>query len=260
MAADHPTPRAWLETDLPAWFADLGPALPEHRFVTRDEAVALLPELHDLLTVDGTPRKAAAKYLAAWFGGLLARTVGYGVLTTGAAFLPDAGQLRWRVHPGGWADVLELGDAVALVPEGHSWSGQPGAETTVDGEARAVRAVVEVVRPLVEELRRLAGLGLPGLWAEVGDGFGGPLAYQSELPATPERIAALDSLADTPETPWKVRSRLWIAGEGICVQQKGGCCLAYTEPDSEKCSNCALRDTSSCEEDQVAWHLEQLTH
>jgi hypothetical protein len=253
------TPRAWLDSELAAWFADLGPALPEHRYVSRDEAVALLPQLHELLTEDGTPRKAAAKYLAAWFGGLAARTVGYGVLATGAAFLADAEQLRWRVHPGGWADVLELGDAVALVPPRHRWSGLPGTETTAGGHARAVHAVVEVVRPLVEELRSLAGLGLPGLWAEVGDGFGGPLAYQAELPATPERIAALDALTDTPNTPWKTRSRLWIARDDICVQQKGGCCLAYTGPEAEKCSNCALRDAESCEADQVAWHLEQLT-
>lgn len=257
MAVDHPTPQAWLETALPAWFAGLGPALPEHRFVTRDEAVALLPELHALLTVDATPRKAAAKYLAAWFGGLAARTVAYGILATGAAFVADAGQLRWRVHPEGWAEVLDLGDAAALVPEGHPWSGLPGTETTSDGAARAVHAVVEVARPLVEALRPLSGLGLPGLWAEVADGFGGPLAYQCEIAPTPERLAVLDSLADTPGTPWRTRSRLWIADGSVCVQQKGGCCLAYTEPAAEKCSNCSLRDAASCEADQVAWHLEQ---
>lgn len=253
------TPRAWLDTELAAWFADLGPALPGHRFVSRDEAVALLPELHALRTDEGTPRKAAAKYLSAWFGGLAARTVGYGVLATGAAFVADPGQLRWRVHPGGWADVLDLGDAVALVPHGHPWSGQPGTETTADGHVRAVHAVVEAVRPLVEALRQLSGLGLPGLWAEVGDGFGGPLAYQSTVAVTAERVALLDALAATPGTPWKARSRLWIARDGICVQQKGGCCLAYTEPEADKCSNCALRDADSCEADQVAWHLEQIT-
>lgn len=252
------TPSAWLDTELAAWFADLGPALPDHRFVTRDEAVALLPELHALLTSGGTPRKAAAKYLAAWFGGLATRTVGYGVLATGAAFVADPAQLRWRVHPGGWADVLELGDAVALVPEGHSWSGLPGTETTADGHARAVHAVVETVRPLVEALRPLSGLGLHGLWVEVGDGFGGPLAYQASTAVTPERLAMLDALAATPGTPWKVRSKLWIARESICVQQKGGCCLAYTTPETEKCSNCALRDPESCEADQVAWHFEQV--
>jgi ferric iron reductase protein FhuF len=259
VATDHPTPRAWLETALPAWFADLGPALPEHRFVTRDEAVALLPELHALLTAGTTPRKAAAKYLAAWFGGLVTGTVGYGLLATGAAFVADPERLRWRVHPGGWADVLELGEAVALVPEGHAWSGLPGTETVDDARERAVLAVVEAVRPLVEALRPLSGLGFPGLWAEVGDGFGSPLAYQSTVAATPERIAVLDALADTPGTPWRRRSRLWIASDGICVQQKGGCCLAYTEPETDKCSNCALREPASCEADQVAWHLEQLT-
>jgi hypothetical protein len=222
--------------------------------------VDLLPELHALLTVDSTPRKAAAKYLAAWFGGLVSSVVGYGVLATGAAFVADPEQLRWRVNPGGWAEVLDLGDVEAVVPEGHAWSGLPGTETAVDGHARAVLAVVDAVRPLVETLRPLSGLGLPGLWAEVADGFGSPLAYQSKVAATPERIAVLDALADTPGTPWRRRSRLWIARDGICVQQKGGCCLAYTEPETDKCSNCALRDPASCEADQVAWHLEQVTH
>jgi hypothetical protein len=258
------TPRAWRETHLTAWFEELGPALPEHRTVTRDEAVALLPELHELLSGQGTPRKAAAKYLAAWFGGLVARTVAYGVLAAGGAgFVADPERLRWRVHPGGWADVLDLGDALTLVPEGHAWSGQPGTETTCDVQGRAVLAVVEAVRPIVEALRPLSGLGLPGLWAEVGDGFGGPLAYQAAIAPTPERLAVLDALSATPGTPWKARSTLWLAASErgpVCVQQKGGCCLAYTAPESEKCSNCALRDAGSCEADQVAWHVEQQTH
>jgi hypothetical protein len=246
--------------------------------VSVDEAVAILPELHATVVARGTPSKAAAKYLAAWFGGLVARTVGYAAIGSGAGFLADAGELRWRVHPGGWADGLDLGHAVALVGPDHPWSGRPGTETVREPTARAALAVADAVRPLVEALRPLSGLGLPGLWAEVGDGFGEPLAHQWELAVTEERLTVLRGLAAAPGTPWRTRPALWAApGEHgtVCVVRKGGCCRAFTEPEPEApddelralverfpeeagapryCSSCALRDAGSCEAQQIWWH------
>ncbi len=260
MILPAPTPREWLDTHLTAWFAELGPARPEHRHVSLEEAVALMPELHAIVAAEGTPPKAAAKYLAAWFGGLATRTVGYVALAADAGFVVDPAALRWRVHPEGWAEVIDLGDPVALVRDGHPWAGLPGTEIAEDPLAPAAVAVAEAMRPLVEALRPLSGLGLPGLWAEVGDGFGGPLAYQAQLEVTQARMDVLRRIAATPGTPWKARSTLWAAPSGngtVCVQQKGGCCLAYTVPDGEYCSNCSLRDPESCEADQVAWHDEQ---
>ncbi len=113
-------------------------------------------------------------------------------------------------------------------------------------------ALAEAVRPLLHTLRGLSGLGLPGLWAEVGDGFGGVLAYQSALPVTPERIATLRALSAAGGAPWKARLSLWQVGP-VCVMRKGGCCRAYTEPAAPPyCSDCSLRDPESCEAEQLA--------
>ncbi len=275
------TPRAWLDSHYAAWFEYHDPAV-EHRRASLDDLLGGgLRELHERLTAEGTPRKAAAKYLADWFGGLVARSIGFASVAAGAGLLADRDALRWHIHPDGWAARVELGDPVALVAPGHPWSGRPGTET-VAGEAerhaRTVAALADALRPLVEALRPLSGLGLPGLWAEVGDGFGGVLAYQSSLPVRPEGIATLRALATAGTAPWKAHPSLWPVDTErgpVCVMHKGGCCLAYTEPapdeepDDEEsrlfrerfgddgapryCSHCSLRDAESCEAQQI-WY------
>jgi hypothetical protein len=183
LAAD--TPRDWLDTHLHAWFAYFDPAVEHQELTVADLVDGGLADLHGRLVDAGTPGKAAAKYLAAWYGGLLARSVGYAAVAAEATLLVDRDGLRWHAHPAAWAARLELGAPAALVAPGHPWAEE--AEVVADGRernARAVAALAAAVRPLLDELRSLAGLGLPGLWAEVGDGFGGVLAYQSALPVT----------------------------------------------------------------------------
>jgi hypothetical protein len=275
IAAD--SPRDWLDTQLAAWFVYYEPDV-EHRIVDLGELTGgMLAELHERVTRERAPRKAAAKYLTAWFGGVIARALGFAAVGTGACFEPGDG-VRWHVHPGGWAARLELGDALALVPEGHAWSGLPGTETVAseaERHARAVAALVAVARPLLDTLRPLSGLGSPGLWAEVGDGFGEALAFQSTLPVSADSLAVVRGLADAAGAPWKTQPELWpVPGDErtVCVMQKGGCCLAYTEPAADApedeetrllrehvgenggpryCSNCSLRPAESCEAHQV---------
>ena len=247
------TKRAWLDTHFAAWFAYFDPAV-EHRVLSVADLVdGGLAALHGQLTAAGTPAKAAAKYLAAWYGGLVARSVGYAAVAADASLLVEPDGLRWHAHPDAWAAKVELGEPGALVPGGHPWADE--AAVVADECARHERAVValtEAVRPLVESLRELGGLGLPGLWAEVGDGFGGVLAYQSALPVTPQRIGTLRGLSGAERAPWKARLELWQVGTS-CVMRKGGCCRAYTEPSAPGyCSDCPLRDLASCEAEQLA--------
>ena len=254
------TPQAWLDTHLAAWFAYYEPGT-EHRLVTIDDLTGgALAELHATLTDEGAPPKAAAKYLADWFGGVVARSIGFAAVATGATFVIDGDVLRWHVHPDGWAAKLELGEPRVLVPPGHEWSADAEVvEGEAERHARAVAALTDAVRPLVTTLRELSGLGFPGLWAEVGDGFGGALAYQSELPVEPRGLTTLRSLAGAESAPWKTRPSLWTADADdrtIAVLRKGGCCLAYTEPDGEKCSHCSLRDPETCEARQIEYAIE----
>ena len=73
-----------------------------------------------------------------------------------------------------------------------------------------------------------------GLWNEVGDALGLVLVYQSQLDTTDERVALLERAVATRGVPWRALPKLWFIDGGdvgrLHVGQKGGCCLAYTEP------------------------------
>ena len=110
-------------------------------------------------------------------------------------------------------------------------------------------ALALALEPLIEALRPLGALGRPGLWAEVGDGLGGPLAFQTALPVTEESIALL--AAWSPPTARRGRRcRGCGKPDGVCVIRKGGCCRAYTV-EGGMCTNCPLHE--DCEGAQVAW-------
>ena len=177
------------------------------------------------------------------------RSLGFAVLAADAWFELEAQALRWHVHPGGWADRLELGSSPALVPPGHAWDDAEVVESERERNERLVRALAAALEPLIAALQRLGRLGRPGLWAEIGDGLAGPLAFQSDLPVTPESIARLERLVAADGAPWTALPRLWEAG-GVCVIRKGGCCRAYTV-EGGMCTNCPLHE--DCEGAQVAW-------
>ena len=245
----------WLETDFAAWFRYHDPAA-GHRQITLEELVdGELAAIHEQLVDGGSPEKAATKYLAGWFGGLTARSLGFAVLAADAWFELEPDELRWHLHPGGWADRLELGETRALVGPGHAWQDAEVVASERERNERLVAALVTALEPLIDALQPLGSLGRPGLWAEVGDGLAGPLAFQSELPVTPEAIALLERLVAADAAPWKALPRLWTV-DGVCVIRKGGCCRAYTA-ENVYCTNCPLQDDATCEAAQLDWARNQ---
>jgi hypothetical protein len=241
----------WLATDFAAWFRDHDPGA-GHRQLTLDELVGgELAVLHERLVDAGSPAKAATKYLAGWFGGLTARSLGFAVLAAGAWFELEPDELRWYLHPGGWADRLELGTTRALVAPGHAWADAEVVPSERERNERLVAALARALEPLIDALQPFGSLGRPGLWAEVGDGLAGPLAFQSELPVTAAAIAQLERLVTAEAAPWTALPRLW-AVDGVCVIVKGGCCRAYTA-EGVYCTNCPLQDDATCERAQLDW-------
>ena len=181
------------------------------------------------------------------------RSLGYAVLAADAWFELEARQLRWHVHPGGWADRLELGSPRALVAPGPRLGRRRGGRERARAKRSPGARAGGALEPLIVALQRLGGLGRPGLWAEIGDGLAGPLSFQSELPVTGESIARLERLVAAEGAPWKALPRLWEA-DGVCVIRKGGCCRAYTV-EGGMCTNCPLHE--DCEGAQLEWARSQ---
>lgn len=195
-----------------------------------DDARALR-DVHAGLIRSGTAPKAAANYVAGWFGGLLAGAVGYAHATSDAGLLVDE-SVRWRLHPGGWPDRVDVSQARVVVPPGHAWTGLPGVAVTDLGDVRrrTVHALVETLDPTIEVVRSLATVGRGSLWAEVADGLGTATAGCPELAAGARTIAPLEALLEVPGAPWRAKPSLWCASSDcgdLVVGQKGGCCLAY---------------------------------
>jgi hypothetical protein len=290
-----PTLDGWLATHLAARFdrweeeaALTEPAqvvpLPE---LLADDA-AVLRSIHTRLTADGTPAPAAASYLADWFAGMVAGTVGYSLATAGAGLLVDGADLGFHLHPDGWPIRLDL-QAAALVLADHPWAAS--VRTEVVGSAaelleRTVQRLVDATAPIIHALHGTARVGLAGLWNEVGDALGATLAFQRDVEATPSMVAVLAAAVGVAGAPWKARPRLeHIDSEAlgrVHVAQKGGCCLAYTrprtdvptaddpglapyrraylarfpvDPDAPRyCSTCSFRDPADTDARQVFWH------
>jgi hypothetical protein len=238
------------------------------------------------LTGLAVPGPTAACYLAGWYAGSVATTVGIGLAAGRVGCALDPRSLRWTVHPSGW--VLHIrGDVRATVAEDHPWATRPDVDvvpTPSDVARAAARALVATVTPIVDACHGLARVGLIGLWNEVADALGMVLAYQHDLVADDDAIRVLTDAVDTPGMPWRARPRLWFvdaepAGR-LHVAQKGGCCLAYKEPDADEpvdegelddyhrrylaafpqprttphyCSTCSFRDPDDCAARQVFW-------
>ena len=151
----------WLQTDFAAWFSYHDPEAGHRRLSLAELVDGELAAIHARLVDGGSPAKAATKYLAGWFGGLAARSLGFAVLAADAWFELEPDKLRWHLHPGGWADRLELGDTRALVPPGHAWQDAEVVVSERERNERMVRALATALEPLVDALRPLGPLGAP---------------------------------------------------------------------------------------------------
>ncbi|MGQ0776571.1 MAG: hypothetical protein ACT4NY_19450 [Pseudonocardiales bacterium] len=284
------------------WLSGLQVALAEHRAVGEAEDpveltvlgtaelladdAAVLRGAHARLVAEGTTPQAAATYLAGWFAGGVAELVALGLAVGRAGFRVRAPHIRWHLHPDGWPQRIVLLDAEVEVAEGHPWAGRPGVGVVpgpVETGGRAVTDLVAFATPVVSACRGLARrVGLAGLWAEVADGLGSPLAYQDVIPVTEDLCDILRRALATPGVPWRAVPRLAFATApavgSVHVVQKGGCCLSFTCPDSAEddhevdpehqawlarfphrpgekryCSTCRFRDPADTEARQLYW-------
>ena len=229
-----------------------------------------LAESHRRLVEDGTPPGAAAMYLAGWFAGGLAGSVGRELAVAGVGLLVDAARVRWTVHPEGWPQSIDLGaPAQATGP-------------LEDVLEPVVAALVVAAEPIVDACHGLAPVGRPGLWNEVGDGLGCALTDEETGTVTPAMLAVLDAAVRSPAARWRARPSLRFARSTLGplhVVQKGGCCLAYTRPhwpdpppellgpaerayrdrfpprpgERHYCSTCSFRDAADADARQVCW-------
>jgi len=294
MLLPAPTPGAFYATHLEARQArhdeEQDPAVPAGTWRTLADLLAddahVLRTGHGLMVAGGDPAPAAANYLMGWVGGALAEAVGFTHATTGAGVLADA-SVRWRFHPDGWTDRVDVSACGVVVAPDHPWSGLPGVETVADRDAvraRVVRALATTLAPYVTALRGLARIGRNSLWAEVADGLGAATAASPELDGAAGTVPDLQALLDAPGAPWRARPRLWCADAAtgpMVVCRKGGCCLAYTTPGADDhvpdldgldaehrayreafprvpgerfyCTTCCFRDASDVEARQVLW-------
>lgn len=296
MLLDAPTPSVWLATHLAARFdewaedgaVDDGAARRWWRLeeLLADDAAALRALHTKVMADDGVPAPAAATYLAGWIGGALADVIGFALAAASAGIVADVAQVRWRQHPDGWMDRVELGTATAIVEPAHRWAGQQGVEVAngADLRARTIDVLVGVLTPVIDACHRLARVGKAGLWNEVADPLGMAVAFQVAVPAVPAVLDRLAAAVRTPGVPWRAHPDLRIVDcdfGAVYVGQKGGCCLAYTrprdgdhadeaeEPDEDQrayrerfpsvpgaphyCSTCSFRDWADTEARQLFW-------
>ncbi|NHC13630.1 hypothetical protein [Motilibacter deserti] len=276
------TPAAWLRTHLEPRLGGTAPG--DWSGLDRLE-LPRLRELHALTMASrGASPAAAAKWLCGWYAGGVAAAIGLALVTAEAALVPAAGQVRWRVNPGGWPDAYSLGALRVVVAAGHPWAGQPGVDVvaTLEGvRAAALAAAVAVASPLVERCSKVAKVGRVSLWAEIADCYGLAAAGHPDVPVRQRVAEAVAAAVALPEAPWRARPVLVAEQTPIgptWLSQKGGCCLDYqtvepvavqpvadepvaaepvaaeavVEPEPRPyCDTCSLRDFADCASRQL---------
>ena len=297
MVLEAGSPAEWLERHLGAKYerdrhgAEAGPGAgaPE-RWFTRADLVAddarVLRATFAGLVADDLPAPAAATFVASYVGGLLADAVGYCLAGMEAGLVVAATGVRWRRHPDGWFDRIDLAGTRFVVAADHPWADRDDVDVVADDRRRlvvTVESLVDAVAPIIDACNGLAKVGRAGLWNEVGDGLGMALVDQEALPVREEIVALLCDAVHAPGARWKARPTLRIAEASFgptVVGQKGGCCLAYTrqradveetpadESDLDRayrqrfpdvpgepryCTTCSLRDPADCEARQIFW-------
>lgn len=287
-------PTQWFESVVGPWFARFGRSEPTSGgWVGSGELIAgeppVLQELHERLVEHLVPSATAATYLCGWYAGPIAELVGAGLATARAAVLVDLVSVRWHVDDEAWADRVDAGPLRFAVTPDHPWAGEPGVElvpTFDDVIQTAGSQLVTTTEPLVAACRRLARVGLAGLWNEVGDALTMAVCRRETLGVDGETIDVLHRAARSPGTPWKAHARLWLVDTRIgtaCVGQKGGCCRAYLAPDEEEdaddpdvaefwrrfprdpgsplyCGTCSLRNPAEAEARQLFWFERRSRH
>lgn len=291
------SPKAFLERHLArTWEGDGTDDVSPRAIVLAElyqEDSAQLRRAHDRLRAAGTPAPAASTYLAGWFGGAIGSAVGFALATAGAGLLPTPEDTRFHLHPDGWPMGLDLPARVIVAPE-HPWAGLDGVHLADDDAAvirRAIEHLVDTVGPVIDGCRGLAAIGRAGLWNEVADALGAAVAYQEVAPADERMVAVLRRAVAVDTAPWRARPALGFVESPVLgrvlVVQKGGCCLAYTEPaevhhdadpeeeevdasdaaylerfpavpgDPDYCTTCSLRSADDCAARQLFWKERQ---
>ncbi|MFN8075653.1 MAG: hypothetical protein U0Q15_09560 [Kineosporiaceae bacterium] len=219
----------------------------------------------------GAPPAAAARYLAAWTIGRLGGVAAVTLAVAGAALLPS--HVRFRRHPGGWFDGVDVDAAALAVPAGHAWVGLPGVDVVADAAllpVRAREALVAAAAPVVAACASLTRGSVRALWSEVADGAAQGLVTFASSPGALEAgfgpddagvaladatlTSLLGSRDDPRRGPWPSRPRVLLGAPGVLVVRRGGCCLAWTAGERDvasACSTCVLRTDA----DSVALQL-----
>lgn len=203
---------------------------------TEDLVDGVLSTSVDDLLAEGAPRATAGMLLAGSWAGLLAWSVGLGLVGADAALVVGPADVGYWRRPDGYPDALQFSHLSAAVPPRHPWAGVRDvivlAERRLVAEA-AARSMITAVRPVVDALHELTGAGRVGLWHEVADAFAGAVVHQRAVVVTPADLATVATALDLPDGPWRRRPRLqlWPATGGSCVLlHKAGCCLAFQLP------------------------------
>lgn len=268
-----PDLKTWLAEDLTQYQAAPYRHLPPVpcRPLSRAELLAdegaHLRGAHRALTEAGNRPRPAALLLAGWFGGFPARLVGATLARTGAGLLLDESTV-WQVTERGTPRWVAPGSPRFLVAPGHPWIGEPTVATCPDEAevtVRTVRALVAFLSPVLDACHHLgARVAHHALWDEVADGLAAGVDGGVEV-SEPMRARLREALG-VPGAPWRARPRLSTAtsellGEVTWVQ-KGGCCLAFTNPAPPEaeapayCESCRFRDPHDAEV-RVLGYLEE---
>lgn len=214
--------------------------------------------LENLVREKDGQRDVAGACLGSWLTGALA-----GVPVSALILerrVPRLGSGLWlHRHDEGWFDGVAFASAHVEVLADDPEADHPDAVIVVDQATLAERyanALVEMLTPLLEAVRRRTPYGLRGLWGALADDLTGTALRAARLSGTDgwaawalsqavlDHVAARQTHLRRRPTPFPVS---WTEGEAL-FQVKGTCCLYYKthdgplDPDGDSyCTTCPFR-------------------